>query len=101
LCRAEGDVDRALCLIDEAAPLFDTDFSPPVRPVAAIRARVQLARGDLESATGWIAETGITADGPLTYVREYELVTLARVLIARHIAVGDTTHSGSPQRSPR
>ena len=43
LCRARGDLDGALELIDEAAPLYDTDFSPPVRPVAAIRARVQLA----------------------------------------------------------
>ena len=44
LCRARGDLDGALELIDEAAPLYDTDFSPPVRPVAAIRARVQLGK---------------------------------------------------------
>ena len=49
LRRAQGDLD-ALALLDEARPLFDTDFSPPVRPVAAIQARVQLAHGDLEAA---------------------------------------------------
>ena len=50
LCRARGDLDGALELIEEAAPLYDTDFSPPVRPVAAMRARVQLAHGDLDAA---------------------------------------------------
>ena len=30
LCRARGDLERALELIDEAAPRYDTDFSPPV-----------------------------------------------------------------------
>ena len=50
LRRARGDLDGALELLDEAAPLYDTDFSPPVRPVAALRARVQLARGDLDAA---------------------------------------------------
>ncbi len=43
LCRARGDLDRALDLIDQAAPIYDTDYSPPVRPVAAMRVRVQLA----------------------------------------------------------
>lgn len=84
LCRALGDLDRALELIDEAAPHYDTDFSPPVRPVAAMRVRVQLARGDLEEASAWAAASGLTVDDELTYVREYEHITLARVLIARH-----------------
>ena len=89
LCRARGDLDAALDLIDEAAPLYDTDFSPPVRPVAALRARVQLARGDLDAAQRWATARGLTAADDLSYVREFEHITLSRVLIARHAAVHD------------
>ena len=83
LCRAQGDLERALELIDEAMPLYATDFSPPVRPVSAIRARVQLAHGDLDSAIEWATACGLRVDDELSYVREYEHITLARVLIAR------------------
>jgi LuxR family maltose regulon positive regulatory protein len=86
LCRARGDIEGALALIEEAAPLFDTDFSPPVRPVAAIRARVQLAHGDLNAAIAWAANSGLTVADDLGYVREYEHITVARVLIARRAA---------------
>ncbi|MHB1138887.1 MAG: LuxR C-terminal-related transcriptional regulator [Microthrixaceae bacterium] len=80
LRRARGDLDGALTLIDEAVPRYATDFSPPVRPVEAIRARVQLARGDLAAATAWAANLSSDA-ADLTYVREFEHVTLARVLL--------------------
>jgi LuxR family maltose regulon positive regulatory protein len=84
LLRARGDLDGALALIDQAMPLYATDFSPPVRPVDALRARVQLARGDLDAATDWASERGLDADDDLTYVNEFEHITLARVLLARH-----------------
>ncbi len=84
LCRARGDLERALQLIDEAAPRYDTDFSPPVRPIAAIRARVQLGGEDLGGALAWAAASGLTPGDELSYVREYEHITLARALIARH-----------------
>lgn len=82
LCRANGDLERALALIEEAVPRYDTDFSPPVRPVAAIRARVQLGNGDLAQARRWADASGLTPTDEPTYIREYEHVTLARVLIA-------------------
>jgi LuxR family maltose regulon positive regulatory protein len=84
LLRARGDLDGALALIDQAMPLYATDFSPPVRPVGALRARVQLASGDLDAASGWATERGLDADDDLTYVNEFEHITLARVLLAHH-----------------
>jgi LuxR family maltose regulon positive regulatory protein len=89
LLRARGDLDGALELLEAAAPLYDTDFSPPVRPVAALRTRVQLARGDLDAALAWVAERGLTPDDELSYIREFEHITLARVLIARQIVDHD------------
>jgi LuxR family maltose regulon positive regulatory protein len=84
LSRARGDLQTALELIEEAAPLYNTDFSPPVRPVAAIAARIQLASGDLTSAIDWVTQRNLTAGDDLSYLREYEHLTLARVLIAQH-----------------
>lgn len=84
LSRARGDLDTALELIDEALSLYDTDFSPPVRPVAAIAARVRLAGGDLASAADWAARHHPGPGGELRYLGEYEHLTVARVLLARH-----------------
>ncbi len=89
LCRAHGDLEGALRLIDDAAPLYDTDFSPPVRPVAALRTRVLLARGDLVAATRWATDRRLRVDDELTYVNEFEHITLTRVLLARHAAEQD------------
>jgi LuxR family maltose regulon positive regulatory protein len=89
LLRARGDLDGALALIDEALPRYTTDFSPAVRPVDALRARVLLARGDLDGATSWAHGRGLAVDDPLSYVGEFEHITLARVLVARGTADGD------------
>jgi LuxR family maltose regulon positive regulatory protein len=39
---AEGDLNGALDLLDEAEAQFMSDFSPNVRPIAALKARVQV-----------------------------------------------------------
>ena len=89
LRRAEGDLDAALDLLDEAERVYNTDMSPAVRPVAAVKARVQLAAGDLAAARRWAAERGLAADDDLSYLHEYEHITLARVLLATHTADRD------------
>ena len=95
LRRAEGDVTDALELLDEAERAYNTDMSPPVRPVAAVKARAQLAGGDLVAPRRWASERGLTADDDLDYVREYEHITLAHVLLATHAA---ETRSGCSRR---
>src|SRR5215216_4736594 len=45
--RARGDLDGALNALEEAERLFTRDFSPDVRPVGALKARVCLAQGRL------------------------------------------------------
>jgi len=82
--RAEGDLAGALGLLGEAMRAYNTDFSPPVRPVAAVRARAQLADGDVAAAQRWAAERGLAPADELSYLYEYEHVTLARVLLATH-----------------
>ena len=84
VCEAEGDIATALGLLDEAERLYDGDFSPDVRPVAALRARVWARHGRVEEARGWAAGRSLSVDDELSYLREYEHVTLARVLVAEH-----------------
>ena len=83
---AEGDLDGALDLLDEAERLYVSDFSPDVRPVPAVRARVWVAQGQLGEALGWVRERGLSVEDDLSYLREFEHITLARVLLARYTA---------------
>ena len=80
---AQGDLDGALDLLDEAERRYASDFFPDVRPVAALKARVWVAQGRLGEALGWAREQGLSAEDDLSYLREFEHITLARVLLAR------------------
>ena len=80
--RLTGDLDGALELLHEAERLYAGDFSPNVRPVAAFKTRVWVAQGRLGEALGWARERGLSADDDLSYLREFEHITLARVLLA-------------------
>ena len=81
--QAEGDLGGALDLLDEAERLYVGDFFPNVRPVPALKARVWIAQGRLGEALGWAHEQGLSADDDLSYLREFEHITLARMLLAR------------------
>jgi LuxR family maltose regulon positive regulatory protein len=82
--QAEGDLDGALDLLNEAERVYVGDFFPNVRPVPALRARVWIAQGRLGEVLGWAREQGLSADDDLSYLREFEHITLARVLLARY-----------------
>ena len=62
---------------------------PNVRPVAALKTRVWVAQGRLAEALGWARERGLSADNDLSYLREFEHITLARVLIAQYKTEGE------------
>jgi LuxR family maltose regulon positive regulatory protein len=85
---ADHDYPGALELLDEAERVFVGDFSPPVHPIHATRARVLLAAGDVAAAGDWVRRHRLGADDDLSYLREYEHLTLARVLLAQHQAAG-------------
>ncbi len=91
LREADGDLDGALQLLDEAQRVYLGDFSPNVRPVPAMSARVLAAQGRLTDALAWAREQSVSADDELSYLREFEHITLARVLLAQ-------SHAGSPKR---
>ncbi len=87
---AQGDFDGALDLLDEAERRYVGDFSPNVRPIGGWKARVWIAQDRLDEAADWVREQGLTAADDLTYLREFQHFTLARLLIAqaRHHSSG-------------
>lgn len=82
LRRAEGDLGAALELLEEAERVYNTDMSPAVRPVSAVRALTQLAAGDTTGPRRWASAHGLHPDDELSYVHELEHLTLARILLA-------------------
>jgi LuxR family maltose regulon positive regulatory protein len=84
VAEAHGDLERALALLTEADATVRRDPLPVVRPVAAMKARIRIAQGDVASAERWANEEAVLEDEPLSFLREYEHITLARLLIAQH-----------------
>jgi LuxR family maltose regulon positive regulatory protein len=80
---AEGDLDGAADLLDDAERVYVGDFAPNVRPIPAMRARVWAAQGRLGDVFRWVREQGLSAADDLSYLREFEHITLARALLAR------------------
>jgi LuxR family maltose regulon positive regulatory protein len=80
--QSEGDLGGALDLLNEAERVYVGDFFPDVRPVPALRARVWAAQGKVGDALGWVRERGLSVEDDLSYLREFEHITLARVLLA-------------------
>ncbi|MDX6217375.1 MAG: hypothetical protein QOG99_2959, partial [Frankiales bacterium] len=83
LIAAKGDLGGALPLLAEATLVYTGDFFPNVRPVAALTARMLAAQGRLGEALSWAREQGLSVDDDVSYLREFEHVTLARLLLAQ------------------
>ncbi len=79
-----GAWEVALDLLDAARRLYVRNPVPDVRPVAAIKARISIRQGALTAALAWAAEHGLSTADDLSYMREFEHMTLARLLIARY-----------------
>ncbi len=91
LRESQGDTAAADVLLDEAERVFNSDFSPNVSPIPATRARLHIRTGSLTAARRWAASAGVTDDDEVSYLREYEHLTLAWLLLAEHAATDDAT----------
>ncbi|HEX6386100.1 MAG TPA: tetratricopeptide repeat protein [Anaerolineae bacterium] len=85
--QAQGNWTDALDALDRAYQIGQsTQVSIVVTLAAALRARLQLAQGDLEAAEVWAANSGLSPDDPEAShpgLREEEYLSLARVLSAQ------------------
>lgn len=89
LCAIQGDGAGALHLLTQAERLYVRTALPDIRPVTAMKARLWLAQGRLPEAMAWVQARGLTVDDELGYLREYEQLTLVRLLIAQYRQEGD------------
>ena len=84
LNRARGDLDGTLASLNEAERLYIRTPLPDSRSLPALKARIWVAQGRLSDAQAWAHETGLSVDDDLGYLREFEHITLARILIAQY-----------------
>jgi LuxR family maltose regulon positive regulatory protein len=90
LKQARGDAAGARNALQQAEQAVRGWETPEIAAdMEAHRARLWLAQGYLAAATRWIQQSGILANREPTYLHEFELLTLARVLIAQGSAQGD------------
>jgi len=82
LKEVERDLDGALDFLDRAEKLYFRSPLPDLQPVAAFRTRVWIRQGKLDKAKDWAQEQGLSFDDDLSYLHEFEHITLARLLIA-------------------
>ncbi|MGV8896289.1 MAG: LuxR C-terminal-related transcriptional regulator [Rhodoglobus sp.] len=83
MSQARGEFDAALDALDLAEQHYRRGFFVEARPIPAMRARILIMQGRLPEAQSWADDRGLSPRDELSFVREYEHVTLARLLIAR------------------
>lgn len=81
---SDGDLDSALDLLDDAQRFYARSLIPNTRPVDAIKVQIYLKQGRLFNAQEWVREHGFSVKDDLSYLREFEHITLARVLLAEY-----------------
>jgi len=82
--KALGNLDGVLAMLNDAERLYYRHPIPDVRPLKALVTRVWLAQDKASEALRWVCEQGLSVDDDLVYLREFEHITLARVLIAQY-----------------
>ena len=81
---AQGNLEAALHQLCEAERLYYNTPIPKVRPVAALKAQTWVKQGRLAEALSWVRERGLSVEDELSYLHEYEHITLARILICQY-----------------
>jgi len=80
---AKGELDEALDRLNDAERLYYQIPIPNIHPIPAQKARIWIAQGQLDNALEWVHEQGISPSDDLNYIREFEHITLARILLAQ------------------
>ena len=90
VAEAQGDRQEAINLLEQAERLYLPGFFPEVRPIAAMKARIWIANGHLSRAVAWARDRGVSPADDISYLNEFDHLTLVRLLIAQHRAHHET-----------
>ena len=98
----QGDLDGALDLLEEAKSVYTTGVLPNIRPVEALTARLWLRQGRLAEASGRLRAQDLSPDDELSFLREFDHITLARLLLAQfRNTLSDSTIRDQERLLPR
>ena len=82
--QAQGDPDAALEAVREAEQVqLEEAVVGLLNPAPAVRARLELANGQVQAATHWAMHRGLDVQDEPSYPRERDYLVLARVLLAQ------------------
>jgi LuxR family maltose regulon positive regulatory protein len=84
-----GELEAAIDLLDESKRFYIKTLIPHTRPIDALKARIYLKQGRLSKAAEWVSERGLSVDDELIYLREFEHIIMARVLLAEFLSNRD------------
>ena len=74
---------KALVDFNEAQKHYILSPLPLIRPIPALKALVWIRQGQLQKAQAWADENGLAFDDCVSYIKEFEYMTLARLLLAQ------------------
>lgn len=80
----QGDLDGAFAMLEDAELVYTSGIIPDVRPVSALKTRIWIKRDKLHDAWNWAHAHGLATDNNLSYLREFEHITLVRLLMAEY-----------------
>ena len=80
----EGDLDSALNFLEDAQPFYLRSLIPNTHPIDAIKVKIYLKQGRLSKAQEWVGKYKLSASDEISYLREFEHITLARLLLAEY-----------------
>jgi len=80
----QGNLSEALDLLEEAEKFYLSDFSPNVHPIQALKVRIWIKQGEIEKAFVWAQERNLSATEDVSYLREFEQITFARILLYQY-----------------
>ena len=81
LFEAEGKFESALDHINQADKHYYRTPLPEIKPRAALRARIWIKMGRIQAAEDWVKNMELSTNDNLSYMKEYDHITLARLLI--------------------
>ncbi|WP_306919528.1 LuxR C-terminal-related transcriptional regulator [Arthrobacter sp. V4I6] len=98
IARAEGSLDQATDLLDQAEQIYRPGFFPEVRPIGAMRARIWIVQGKTSEAAEWAQARGVSVTDKVRYLSEFDHLTLVRLLLAQNLEHPDRGASGQADR---
>ncbi|MHA7223990.1 LuxR C-terminal-related transcriptional regulator [Arthrobacter sp. RHLT1-20] len=98
IARDKGSLDQATDLLDQAEQIYRPGFFPEVQPIGAMRARIWIVQGKTPEAAEWAQTRGVSVTDEVSYLSEFDHLTLVRLLLAQNREHPDRGASGQADR---